>query len=193
MEWVKAPSSFRVSNATNSQDLVCTGAANASRHKAMSYDRMCAMDEKWDGEIPQIKDQIDAAAAANPPLSPSKLIELQKDLAIREKRLPVIKASKAVLEEEAKEKVAKERRLHEEKALQQGKKPRKKVWKTKPDAKAQRNFTASKFAQAVQNLSHFSLGILQQAAGPAATADRSSPVCTCTVSVALIVLPCRTV
>lgn len=116
-------------------------AANASRYKAMSYDRMCENEKKWDSEIPQIKAQIDAAAAANPPLSPSKLTELQKDLAIREKRLPVIKASKAVLEEEAKEKVAKERRLDEEKALQQGKKPRKKVWKTKPDAKAQRNFT----------------------------------------------------
>jgi transposase len=115
--------------------------ANASKHKAMSYDRMCETEEKLEREIPQINVQIEATAAANPPLSPSQLTELQKDLAIREKRLPVIKASKAVLEEEAKQKVARERNEHEKIALQQGKKARKKVWKTKPDAKAQRNFT----------------------------------------------------
>lgn len=115
-------------------------AANASKHKAMSYDRMCENEKKWESEIPQIKAQIDAAVTATS-LPPSKLAELQKDLAIRQQRLPVIKANKAVLEEEAKEKVAKERRQHKETALQQGKKPRKRVWKTKPDAKAQRNFT----------------------------------------------------
>jgi hypothetical protein len=53
----------------------------------------------------------------------------------------VIKASKAVLEEEAKQKVARERDEHEKTALQPGKRARKKVWKTKSDAKAQRNFT----------------------------------------------------
>jgi transposase len=116
-------------------------AANASKHKAMSYDRMCENEKKWESEIPQIKAQIDAAVTATPSLPPSKLAELQKDLAIREERLPVIKANKAELEEEAKEKVARERRQHKETALQQGKKPRKRVWKTKPDAKAQRNFT----------------------------------------------------
>src|ERR1700728_367466 len=115
--------------------------ANASKHKAMSYDRLCETEEKWEAEIAQIKDQIKTASATNPPLASRQLVDLQKDLAIRQERLPVIKASKAVLEEEAREKTAKERSQHEETARQKGKKPRKRVWKTKPEAKAQRNFT----------------------------------------------------
>jgi len=115
--------------------------ANASKHKAMSYDRMCETEQKWENEIPQIKARIEAATGMNPPLAPSKLVELQKDLAIRQERLPVIKASRTLLEEQAREKTAEERSQYEETARQQGKKPRKRVWKTKPDARAQRNFT----------------------------------------------------
>ena len=117
--------------------------ANASKHRAMSYDRMCETEKKWESEIPRIRGEIDAATGGNSYLAPRKLAELQKDLAIRAQRLPVIKESKAALEAAAKEKVARERRQHEEAARQQGKKPRKKVWRTKPNAKAQRNFTDS--------------------------------------------------
>lgn len=115
--------------------------ANASKHKAMSYERMCQTIEKYEKEIPEINAQIAAATEANAPLSSSHLAELEKDLAIREKRLPVIKESKVILEEEAKEKALKERRQAEENARRQGKEPRKKVWSNKPNPKAQRNFT----------------------------------------------------
>jgi transposase len=114
--------------------------ADASKHKAMSYERMCVKERKWENEIPEIKSQM---AATNPPLPTSKLAELQKDLAIRQERLPIIKANRIALEEEVKERVESERRQYEETARGNGKKPRRKVWKTKPAAKAQRNFTDS--------------------------------------------------
>jgi len=115
--------------------------ANASKHKAMSYDRLCETEAKWEQEILQIKAQIEAARGMDPPLAPRQLADLQKDLAIRQERLPIIKTSKVVLEKEARDKTANARSQYEETARQQGKKPRKRAWKTKPDAKAQRNFT----------------------------------------------------
>jgi transposase len=115
--------------------------ANASRHKAMSYDRMRETEAKYEKEIPEIKAQIEKAIGAYHTLPQGKLAELEKDLEIREKRLPVIKASKAVLEAEAKENATKERIQAEEKARRQGKQPRRRVWKTQPKPKSQRNFT----------------------------------------------------
>jgi transposase len=115
--------------------------ANASKHRAMSYDRMCLREEKWEKEIPEIKAQIAAGIWSDSPLTPSKLDELKKDLEIREKRLVEVKKSKAVLEAEARERTESMRKAAREAALLQGKKPRRKVWDNKPKANAQRNFT----------------------------------------------------
>lgn len=127
--------------------------ANASKHKAMSYDRMCQAIEKYEKEIPQITAQIEMAGKGEIPVRQGELLDLCKDLSIREKRLPVIKAAKAALEERMKRDAAKKGKRSEKKrtlAAQQkeqkqpvkareGKKSKKKA--RTPEEKAQRNFT----------------------------------------------------
>ena len=81
--------------------------ANASKHKAMSYDRMCITIEKYEKEIPEIKSKIEIAEKGDIPVRHGELLELYKDLKIREERLPVIKAAKAALEKRMKREAAK--------------------------------------------------------------------------------------
>lgn len=125
--------------------------ANASKHKAMSYDRMCITIEKYEKEIPEIKFQIEMAGKGDIPVRAGQLLELHKDLKIREERLPVIKASKAALEMRMKRDAAKKKKKSEKelkRAAQQKKKRAVKAGKGKkskkartPEEKAQRNFT----------------------------------------------------
>jgi transposase len=92
--------------------------ANASKHKAMSYDRMCQMIEKYEKEIPEIKAQIETAIGGDSQVRPGQLQELYKDLEIREERLPKLKASKAALEVRMKRDAAKQKK--KSKRRQQG-------------------------------------------------------------------------
>jgi hypothetical protein len=129
--------------------------ANASKHKAMSYDRMCQTIEKYEKEIPAIKAQIEMASKGDIPVRQGQLLELHKDLSIRENRLPVIKAAKAVLAERMKKEAGRRKKKsqkaekEQKRTIQQKKKKQqvkgqggKKTKKARtPEEKAQINFT----------------------------------------------------
>ena len=72
--------------------------ASASKNKAMSYARMCQTIERYEKEIPEIKKKIGLANKGKMQVYPGQLLELYKDLKIREERLPVIELSKMRLE-----------------------------------------------------------------------------------------------
>lgn len=130
--------------------------ANASKHKAMSYERMTEAEKKLEQEVRALLDeaeridrQEDAAYGKG-----KRGDELPKELQRREDRIRKIREAKAALEEEAKEKAAAKaaeveakRAERERQAAQKGKKatgPKPKVpdpEQTKPEPKAQRNFT----------------------------------------------------
>ena len=80
--------------------------ANASKHKAMSYKRMCEAEEKLEQEVEallQEAQQIDAEEDAKYGKG-RRGDEIPGDLARRESRLKKIREAKAALEEAAKEK-----------------------------------------------------------------------------------------
>lgn len=130
--------------------------ANASKHKAMSYKRMCETEEKLEKEVEallQEAQQVDAEEDAKYGKG-RRADEIPGDLARRESRLKKIKEAKAALEEAAREKAeakAKEARAklaqRERKEQETGKKtggrppqvpnPDEAV----PEPKSQRNFT----------------------------------------------------
>jgi len=125
--------------------------ANASKHKAMSFDRMCTTIEKYEKEIPEIKAQIEMASKGDIPLRQGQLLELCKDLKIREERLPKIKASKAALEKRMKRKAARDKKQPEKRQAQSAQQKKKQPVKANkgkkskkvrtPEEKAQQNFT----------------------------------------------------
>jgi transposase len=130
--------------------------ANASKHKAMSYDRMNETEERLRQEVDEL---LRSAAAADEAEDVQygkgkRGDELPEELARRESRLKKIRAAKAELEREAKEKAERQRaeaeaRIAErrEEEARTGKKagghdpqvpdPE----QAKPEPKAQRNFT----------------------------------------------------
>ena len=130
--------------------------ANASKHKAMSYDRMGETEQRLQKEVDELLRSAAAAdEAEDAQFGKGKAgDELPEELARRESRLKKIRAAKAELEQEAKEKAEQQRagaeaRIAErrEQEAQTGKKaggrdprvpdPEQAV----PEAKAQRNFT----------------------------------------------------
>jgi len=123
--------------------------ANASRHKAMSYDRMVKSERQLEGEIAALRAQVDALladaeavdAAEDQAFGPDRRgDELPEELQRREGRLARIREAKAALEAEA---AAAETARRAELAAQ-GKTPRKPPGGRDPFApkpKAQRNFT----------------------------------------------------
>jgi transposase len=122
--------------------------ANASKHKAMSYERMKRREAELSAEV----DRWLAAAAAADAEEDKRLGDKRGDempawVADKEKRLEKIRAARAALEAEAKAAAEAEMRRRaeaEEKRLAEG---RKKNGRTpappspQPDDKAQRNFT----------------------------------------------------
>jgi transposase len=130
--------------------------ANASKHKAMSYDRMCAKEEQLVAEVARLLKEA-AETDAEEDKRYGKGVrgdELPAELARRESRLGKIREAKAALEAEAKEEAkaaaaAVEAKLAERKQREEetGKKARGRppqvvnVEEAKPEAKAQRNFT----------------------------------------------------
>ena len=113
--------------------------ANASRHKAMSYDRMCEQEERLRQEIKDLLTRAQTADDADdqqhgPDRSGD---DLPQELARRESRLRKIQAAKAALEEQARIKAQAEA----DKLQAKGQTPNFDPAAAKPDAKAQRNFT----------------------------------------------------
>lgn len=132
--------------------------ANASKHKAMSYDRMNETEQRLQKEVEELMRKAAAVdEAEDAQFGKGKTgDELPEELARRESRLKKIRAAKAELEQEAKEKAERQRaeaetRIAERRAqeAETGKKaggrdpqvpdPEQAV----PEAKAQRNFTDS--------------------------------------------------
>jgi transposase len=123
--------------------------ANASRHKAMSYERMVTKEQQLETEIAQLRENVDAllSEAERTDAEEDQLFgpdrrgdELPEELTRRETRLARIKEAKQALEAEARERETARRAELEA----QGKKPRaprdgRDPFAPKP--KAQRNFT----------------------------------------------------
>lgn len=129
---------------------------NASKHKAMSYERMGETEKKLRAEVEALLQQAAAVDAAEDEKygKGQKEEDLPGELARRESRLEKIRAAKAALEAEAKEKAEAEKAAAEAKLAQRaeqeaqsgkkvgGRKPQVPDPTTaRPDPKAQRNFT----------------------------------------------------
>lgn len=122
--------------------------ANASKHKAMSYERMKKREAELQAEVERWLTAAEAADAAEDRLHGAKRGDEMPDwIADKSKRLAKIRAAKAALEAEAKaaaEAQARARAEAEEKRKTEG---RKKNGKTpappseEPEGKSQRNFT----------------------------------------------------
>src|SRR6201987_4304601 len=120
--------------------------ANASKHKAMSYDRMKKREAELEAEVDR---WLKAAAAAD--AEEDKLYGNQRGnempdwVADKQKRLEKIREAKAALEGEAKAAAEVERKARAaaeaRRVAEGGKKTGKTPMKTEPDGKAQRNFT----------------------------------------------------
>jgi transposase len=130
--------------------------ANASKHKAMSYDRMCEKEQQLVAEVARLLKEAEETDAAEDKRYGKGVRgdELPAELARRESRLRKIREAKASLEAEAKEQAqaaaaAAEAKLAERKQREEetGKKTRGRapqvvnVEEAKPEPKAQRNFT----------------------------------------------------
>ena len=129
--------------------------ANASKHKAMSYERMAAKEKQLQEEVDRLlaqAAQTDAAEDAQYGKG-KRGDELPEELARRESRLKKIAAAKAALEQEARERAVaakaaaearlEERRKQEERGKKFGGRPPQvpDPEQAKPEPKAQRNFT----------------------------------------------------
>ncbi len=114
--------------------------ANASRHKAMSYDHMLAEEKRLQAEIDELLKQAQAADDAEDaePGRNYRGDELPDELTRRESRLLKIREAKAALEQQARDKAATEAAIREAEG-----KPSSKIdpQDAVPDPKAQRNFT----------------------------------------------------
>jgi transposase len=130
--------------------------ANASKRKAMSYDRMCEKEKQLEAEVARILKEAEETDAAEDRQYGKGVRgdELPEELARRESRLCKIREAKAALEAEAREQAqaaaeAVEARLaqREQREAERGKKmpgrpPQKvDVAAAQPKPKAQRNFT----------------------------------------------------
>jgi transposase len=130
--------------------------ANASKHKAMSYERMEKAEERLKEEIAALLARAEATDAAEDEQygAGRRGDELPEELERRQDRLKVIQEAKRALEEEAREKarqeaVEVEAKLEERKRREEetgkkmgGRKPTvPDLEKVRPEPKAQRNFT----------------------------------------------------
>lgn len=113
--------------------------ANASRHKAMSYDRMTSEEERLQQEIDELLRQAQASDEADDAQHGIDLRgdELPEALKRRETRLQKIRQAKAALEEQARQKAAD----HAARLEAEGRTPRKDPDEAVPKPKDQRNFT----------------------------------------------------
>src|SRR5580765_885645 len=120
--------------------------ANASKHKAMSYDRMKKREAELEAEVDRWLKAAEAADAEEDKLYGDQRGDEMPDwVADKQKRLEKIREAKAALEAEAKAAAEVERKARaeaeERRVAEGGKKSGKTPTKTEPDGKAQRNFT----------------------------------------------------
>lgn len=130
--------------------------ANASKHKAMSYDRMNATEKKLEEEVRALLAEAERVDAEEDALygKGKRGDELPEELKRRESRLRKIRAAKAELELEAKQKAEAKAAEVAEKLAERARKAAETGEKSggreptapdpeqaKPDPKAQRNFT----------------------------------------------------
>ncbi len=122
--------------------------ANASRHKAMSYDRMKKREAELQGEVDRWLKAAEAADQEGDRLYGDKRgDELPAWVADKQKRLEKIRQAKAELEAEAKAAAEEEMRQRAAAEARRKAEGRKKTGKTpappktEPDGRAQRNFT----------------------------------------------------
>lgn len=115
--------------------------ANASKHKAMSYERMCSEEKRLEAEVSgwmrraqQIDEEEDGLVGAD-----SSGDEVPSWMKSKEQRLAKIREAKQALEREAREERRKEERGEAEGKA--GEKKQEMRATGKPPAKAQRNFT----------------------------------------------------
>jgi transposase len=101
--------------------------ANASKHKALSYEYACKLEAQLAAEVAELLKKAEAADAEAVPDG----MNIPEELAIRAKRLEKIARAKAEIERRAAERYAQERKQYEEKLAQRankqqttGKKPR---------------------------------------------------------------------
>jgi transposase len=121
--------------------------ANASKHKAMSYGRMCKAERELEEEVGELLKKANEVDAREDELyGPDKRgDELPKELARRETRLKKIRDAKKALEEEARREAERKRAERAQKeAAYKGRKPpgrKPKPVGEKPEERAQYNFT----------------------------------------------------
>jgi len=117
--------------------------ANASKHKAMSYDRMQKEEARLSAEVEALLKQAEQTdEREDRELGERRGDELPEELAFRENRLKRIREAKAALEHEALEAAeAKRREIEEGEAEGQRRGPKPSVPEGTPDPKVQRNFT----------------------------------------------------
>jgi hypothetical protein len=122
--------------------------ANASKNKAMSYERIKKREAELQAEVDRWLASAEAADAQEDKLSGAKRgDEMPQWVADKEKRLAKIRAAKAELEAEAKAAAEEEARRWaeaEKRRVSEGRKrngPAPKPPSVEPDSKAQRNFT----------------------------------------------------
>ena len=122
--------------------------ANASKHKAMSYDRMKKREAELEAEVDRWLKAAEAADAQEDKLYGDKRGDEMPDwVADKEKRLQKIREAKAALEAEAKAAAQEEMRRREKAEEQRKAEGRKKTGKppappkAEPGGKTQRNFT----------------------------------------------------
>ena len=112
--------------------------ANASRHKAMSYDRMKKDEERLQQEIADLMAQADAADSADDEQFGDRHgDELPDELARRQSRLAKIREARQALEEAARQKA----KDHAAKMEAEGRRHRTKPDEAVPKDRDQRNFT----------------------------------------------------
>ncbi len=118
--------------------------ANASRHKALSYDRMQTEEVRLQTEIRELPAQAEAEDQAEDAQHGANRRgdELPEELQRRESRLQRIRAAKAALEAEARAKAAAENAAKNVLRKAEGKEPQAiDLAAVKPDPQAQDNFT----------------------------------------------------
>jgi len=115
--------------------------ANASKHAAMSYERMVQEENRLKAELEKYLDEADAADQAEE--GEAKVNEIPEDLRHAQKRLAAIRKAREELEVEAREKASAEQEKRKAAATEQGREytPRTDATTATPDPKAQRNFT----------------------------------------------------
>ncbi len=120
--------------------------ANASKHRAMSYEHMERLEQQFKEEVECLMDK-----AKQVDMQEDKELDIPAEIQRREDRIEKIRAAKAVIEQRAKERFERERaeyeakmNAREEKEKQSGKKTKGKKAKAPeegPQAKDQYNFT----------------------------------------------------